>query len=430
MDIDDTLSDTNRDWFEKLINLFGMPPENLSIDDLLKKYHLAQNVPHWQGYAAKKWMSTQRESKAAQDGFPLIPGALKGAKELSQIIPVVGYLTVRPVSVEASTAQWLRSHGFPPAPLVSKPNEVPYDQGNKWKGDALNKLFPHVLGIVDDSTKTALCVGRDYRGTYFLFGRNSAPREIGYAIACPTWKDVVYEAKNRRIDLFTHYPLTVDGLKQRLFSNGIRGILLDIDDTLADTNLARFEGLVKSFGIPNDWPLMDIDAMIEKYGRPANHPHFQTQPARDWMKLQKQLSSAQEGLPLILGSVEGVEKLSKLVPILGYLTIRPTSVNEATLQWLRSNKFPPAPLIARPRGIAMEERNKWKGETLNELYPFVVGIVDDSTKNALAAGKTYPGTIFLFGAASTPREIDYAVACPTWEDVVTEFRKRMKDILD
>ena len=127
------------------------------------------------------------------------------------------------------------------------------------------------------------------------------------------------------------------------------------------------------------------------------------------MKLQKQLSSAQEGLPLILGTVEGVEKLSKLVPILGYLTIRPTSVNEATLQWLRSNKFPPAPLIARPRGIAMEERNKWKGETLNELYPFVVGIVDDSTKNALAAGKTYPGTIFLFGA---PRSKLWTLSVP------------------
>ena len=201
LDIDETLSATNLAWFERLITLHGMPPENLDVHGLISKYHLAQNVPHWQTDAAQEWMKTQRESKTAQEGLPLIPGAVEGVRELSKIIQIIGYLTVRPVGVTEPTIQWLSSHGFPPAPVIAKPNTVPFEKGNEWKGEVLNDLFPHVLGIVDDNPKVALYSGQKYSGTIFLFGASTVPKEIHYAIPCSTWKDVVHEAAARKDDM-------------------------------------------------------------------------------------------------------------------------------------------------------------------------------------------------------------------------------------
>ena len=73
VDIDETLSATNVAWFERLVTLFGMPPEDLSIAELIQKYSLAQNVPHWNSQdAALEWMQAQRDSLEAQKGLPLI----------------------------------------------------------------------------------------------------------------------------------------------------------------------------------------------------------------------------------------------------------------------------------------------------------------------------------------------------------------------
>lgn len=207
MDIDETLSATNLAWFDRLIKLHGIPPEDLDIHGLIAKYHLAQNVPHWQTDAAQAWMKTQRESTTAQEGLPLIPGAVEGANSLAKIIPIIGYLTVRPASVTEPTIQWLSSNGFPPAPVIAKPNEVPFEIGNKWKGEVLNDLFPYVLGIVDDNTKVAFYAGRNYPGAIFLFGASVVSEEINYAIPCLTWKDVVNEATARKEILISTIPL-------------------------------------------------------------------------------------------------------------------------------------------------------------------------------------------------------------------------------
>ena len=204
LDIDETLSATNLAWFERLIELFGMPPEDLDIHGLISKYHLAQHVPHWQTDSAKAWMKHQRESLSAQEGLPLIPGAAEGVHRLSTLVPIVGYLTVRPASVAEPTIHWLKSNGFPAAPVIFKPNVVPFEHGNKWKGDALNTLYPYVLGIVDDNPKVALHAGSMYPGIIFYFGASVAPEEINYSIPCPTWEDVVMEFKKRRENIMSY----------------------------------------------------------------------------------------------------------------------------------------------------------------------------------------------------------------------------------
>lgn len=200
IDIDETLSATNVAWFDRLVDLFGMPPEGLSTSELIAKYSLAQNVSHWNAQpAAHEWMQAQRDSLDAQKGLPLIPGAKAGMKELAGVVPVLGYLTVRPVSVVEPTLEWLKEEGFPLAPVVAKPSDVPFAEGNQWKGKVLNQLVASgVTGIVDDNPKVSRFAGKEYPGTLFLFGKPSCPEGTEHAIPCETWSDVVDAVKARK----------------------------------------------------------------------------------------------------------------------------------------------------------------------------------------------------------------------------------------
>ncbi len=73
----------------------------------------------------------QRNSPEANDGLPLVPGARDGVDSLQRVVPIVAYLTVRPENVSANTIRWLTECGFPPAPVVSKPMDVPFENGNQ-----------------------------------------------------------------------------------------------------------------------------------------------------------------------------------------------------------------------------------------------------------------------------------------------------------
>ena len=197
LDIDETLAATNVAWFERCIQLFGNP-DNLPVPQLIDKYHLAQNNPAWQTKAAKEWMQRQRDDPAAQDGLPQIPGAVEGVRVLYRERPeiFVGYLTVRPERVNANTLRWLQENGFPPLPLVAKPDDVPFETGNQWKAQALKTLYPHVTGIVDDNPKVPTYAGRDYQGKIFLYGRGNVEQPYEWAIPCETWPIVVNQVKN------------------------------------------------------------------------------------------------------------------------------------------------------------------------------------------------------------------------------------------
>jgi hypothetical protein len=186
LDIDETLAATNVAWFERCIHLFGNP-EGLSVQQLVAKYHYAQNNPAWQSDAAKDWMHQQREAPEAQDGLPLIEGAIQGVQQLQKELDgiFVGYLTVRPQKVNANTLQWLQECGFPDLPLLAKPNDIPYEQGNQWKAQALHSLYPNVTGIVDDNPQVPTFAGPHYQGTIFLFGRDKVQDAYRWAIPLP-----------------------------------------------------------------------------------------------------------------------------------------------------------------------------------------------------------------------------------------------------
>eukprot|EP00927_Polykrikos_kofoidii_P026500 TRINITY_DN23578_c0_g1_i1.p1 TRINITY_DN23578_c0_g1~~TRINITY_DN23578_c0_g1_i1.p1 ORF type:complete len:374 (-),score=45.59 TRINITY_DN23578_c0_g1_i1:285-1406(-) len=195
LDIDETLSATNVAWFNRLEELFGNP-EEVPIEDLIGQYKLAQNVPFWQSKEAYSWMQKQRDDPKAQDDLPLVPGAVEGAHTLKNIIPIVGYCTVRPESVNDNTIAWLRDNSFPDLPVVAKPKDVPFEDGNKWKASSLHAMWPEVTGIVDDNPKIPLFAGDSYPGTIFLFSHAHCPPGTTHAEPCATWPAVVEAARS------------------------------------------------------------------------------------------------------------------------------------------------------------------------------------------------------------------------------------------
>lgn len=197
LDIDETLSATNVAWFQKLEKMFGNP-ESRPLDDLIAEYHLAEHVPFWQTEEALEWMQQQRDDPTAQDGLPLVPGAVEGVHALRRVMPIVGYCTVRPANTNKDTIEWLQENGFPDLPVIAKPVDVPFSEGNKWKAAALHELWPEVRGIVDDNPSVPSFAGKDYPGTIYLFTYTECPPEASHAIPCSTWPDVVTAVSTRR----------------------------------------------------------------------------------------------------------------------------------------------------------------------------------------------------------------------------------------
>eukprot|EP00164_Ancoracysta_twista_P008560 GFYU01012411.1.p1 GENE.GFYU01012411.1~~GFYU01012411.1.p1 ORF type:complete len:230 (-),score=56.54 GFYU01012411.1:55-744(-) len=199
LDIDETLSATNIYWMSELSRLFGNP-EGLSPEELAKKYHLAQNVPHWQTQqAALDWMQDMRECMRTGEDLPVIESAVTGvAALLEHGISIVGYMTVRPRKTTQSTIRWLKTHGFPvDIPVVAKPDDIHFTKGNTWKAQSLEALYPLVQGIVDDNPSVVRNLSASYEGHVFLYAHPDIPDDITVesrpkgVTPCETWPTVV-----------------------------------------------------------------------------------------------------------------------------------------------------------------------------------------------------------------------------------------------
>jgi len=198
LDIDETLSWTAGKWLKEAFEKFGNP-EGLTERQFFEKYHLVQNAPkdlypRWHAKDVVDWMNFMRMSPEMQLGIELVEGAKEGVAALHEHTSIVGYMTARPQCMNRGTYKWLRSHGFPDVPVMAKPDEVPFQEGNRWKAQALKFLEANVTAIVDDNPKVALfCDETGYAGPVFQIGQTCASGAHG--IACATWSDVVREVK-------------------------------------------------------------------------------------------------------------------------------------------------------------------------------------------------------------------------------------------
>jgi hypothetical protein len=195
IDIDETLSFTLKYWFTNMVELFG-DPEQLGVLGLIKKYRYAINVPYWQTPTAKQWMTNQVYSNEVQTKLDVIGEADKYVKELIKIMPIAVYLTVRPEEVLPGTKSWLKAHNFPTAPILARPNHIQHQDGNIWKAEVLNELFPEISGIVDDNYEVLKYLPDAYQGNFFLYSMKNYVHPPHKVICCPTWPDVITAVKN------------------------------------------------------------------------------------------------------------------------------------------------------------------------------------------------------------------------------------------
>jgi hypothetical protein len=188
IDLDETLSGTVHYMAGELARLYGNPL-NLSIEELCERMN-AHDVPFWKLEEIREWGLQALESAEMTEAYPIIAGADQAVAKIVQVIPVAGYLTLRQTSVRNATERWLKKHGFPAAPVITRPDDLKLAAGMKWKADTLAYLYPQVSGLIDDTLDIFNYLPSNYQGTIFLYGQTDYPQSDLNIIPCKTWDDV------------------------------------------------------------------------------------------------------------------------------------------------------------------------------------------------------------------------------------------------
>ena len=212
----------------------------------------------------------------------------------------------------------------------------------------------------------------------------------------------------------------IQALKANLKKNKIRGIALDIDDTLAVSGDYWIIGLQENFGNPEN---LSIDEIKEKYRYSYNAPYWNNPAVRNWEKTTRYDHNWHLKLPLIKNANHIVEEINKIVPIAIYLTARPKSIMPATKEWLEKYNFPKAPILYRPKDVKLPLSLAWKAKVLEYLYPQIVAMVDDHPQLAKDLSSKYPGTLYLYDYHDqAPRSDINIVPCKSWQEILEKLR--------
>lgn len=211
-------------------------------------------------------------------------------------------------------------------------------------------------------------------------------------------------------------------LKRKLRLAKIKGLALDMDETLAFTIGYMVEELIKKFGNPENLTAKEI---AKKYYHTDNIPYWQSEEAEKILENIVSSDEIQKDLPLIENSNKIVQKINKIVPIIAYITVRPTNTINGTRFWLKKHGFPEAIIIAKPKNIERRDGNKWKAKVLEYLYPQVIGIVDDNPDLTKFFSKNYKGVIYLYDNEVSPRKDIKVIPCKDWQTVAKKIQKKL-----
>lgn len=208
-------------------------------------------------------------------------------------------------------------------------------------------------------------------------------------------------------------------LKRKLKKRGVKGLALDIDDTLSATKESLFEEL--SHKLDNPENLTGIE-MAKKYRHTDNVPYWETDRIEDLVRNIHNAPEFHENLPLIGNSNKIVQEINKTIPVVAYITVRSTAILKGTKKWLGKNNFPKLPIITRSKNISRIDGNKWKAKVLEYLYPQVVGIVDDNPGLTKFFSKNYKGTVYLYDNKEAERKDINVIPCENWKVVAEKIK--------
>ncbi len=212
----------------------------------------------------------------------------------------------------------------------------------------------------------------------------------------------------------------VIALKKKLKKSKIKGLALDVDDTLSLT----FEHLVDELSkkIKNPEKLTKKELFL-KYRSTWNVPVWRNDEAEEIVRKIITSDELQRDLPLIENSNKLVAKIDKIIPIVAYITARPNKIRNGTEYWFKKHDFIKASLIMRFRNKRKGRSNRWKARVLKYLYPEVQGIVDDNVGLVRALGGRYKGKVFIYNGANCNKNYNYVTLCKDWDDVLEKVKK-------
>jgi len=194
LDIDETLSFTIGGLFGDLMKYFGNP-ENLTLEEMIRKYKHSDKVPYWQGKECGLLIDKILTDEKIQKDLPLIKNANSLANKVDKIVPIISYITIRPRVIFEITKKWLKKNNFPKAPVILKPKNIDRKIGTKWKAKVLEYLYPEVLGIVDDNPGLVKNLSKSYKGIVFLYDHIETDRKDIKVIPCKDWNQVLIKVK-------------------------------------------------------------------------------------------------------------------------------------------------------------------------------------------------------------------------------------------
>jgi len=174
LDIDETISWTQPHLVRELLKLFGNP-RNLSVEEACESMVRTRELPFEKPEAAIKWIVRALNSEERTEEYPIVEGSEKAVERIDHIIPIVGYLTLRKTLVRDATKRWLKKHGFPDKPVITRPNNSKTGEGMKWKARTLAYLYPQVIGIIDDNPDILDYLPSSYEGTIPVW-QSGSPR--------------------------------------------------------------------------------------------------------------------------------------------------------------------------------------------------------------------------------------------------------------
>jgi hypothetical protein len=190
LDIDDTLCHLGRKWYDTMVEIAGHP--GLTYEEITHSHSGGfQHVPAWKGHPGiEAWIQKTLVDHEHYLGLEPIEQAREGVQKISALVPVHAYITMRSLAVIDASHAWLRRHGFPDLPILSRPLDVPKERIHAWKAQALADLYPTIQGIVDDDPNVVMNLPPGYQGTIFLYGKTSHPRADLSIIPCKDWDEV------------------------------------------------------------------------------------------------------------------------------------------------------------------------------------------------------------------------------------------------
>ena len=175
-------------------------------------------------------------------------------------------------------------------------------------------------------------------------------------------------------------------------------IRLDIDDTLAATELAILGFLRRKFC---DGPVESDQDLVDKFRFVDFVPFWKNKKAAmdEMRRLRQDQDFHLDVIKPIEAAVEAVRKLASHIKIEGYCTMRPSHLKETTAKWLPKLGFPELEITIRPENIAFEDRHQWKAQFLREKIQQGSAFIDDDyiILEILLSQKGFKGHYFLFG---------------------------------